>query len=104
MAATSCIQRTSVRPTSAAFYSLSITGRVGEVPRPSWAGIATAVFLGLCAGPLRAQCPDGTPLPCGPRRPALQRGQVLGFDSEDTAEAYISSRLSTAWVLGTLLS
>jgi len=36
------------------------------------------VLLAAPAG-ASAQCPDGTPPPCGPAQPRLTRIQVLGF-------------------------
>ncbi len=49
----------------ACIYSPSLTDCAGDVPRPS--RLLTTVAFSICAlaGPLSAQCPDGTPLPCG---------------------------------------
>ena len=57
--------------------------------------VGLAVWLALCgaAGPLCAQCPDGTPLPCGRGgAPAGRSVAVLDFlnESRDTADAYLS--------------
>lgn len=41
-----------------------------------------------------AQCPDGTPPPCGPARVARPRVQVLNFTAADSADTYLASGLS----------
>ena len=68
--------------------------------RVAWArGLAFAVPL--CVGaavPAAAQCPDGTPLPCGPRAapPPPNSVAVLYLDnlSRDTADAYLADGLT----------
>ena len=62
----------------------------------------TVGLLGLLAGPLRAQCPDGTPPPCRGAAPRAQASPpstsvaVLTFDnlSRDTADAYLVEGLA----------
>ena len=61
--------------------------------------LAAAAAL-VVARATAAQCPDGTPAPCGP---ALPRIQVLDFRSEDSADAYIASGI-TADVEAALLA
>jgi broad specificity phosphatase PhoE len=46
---------------------------------PSRADAAALVLLIATAAPLRAQCPDGSPPPCGPVAPRMPRSQVLPF-------------------------
>jgi TolB-like protein len=65
--------------------------------------MATVFVLGLCAGALHAQCPDGTPPPCA-SRPARTGAPaaspisvaVLSFEnrSRDTADAFLAEGLS----------
>jgi TolB-like protein len=58
-------------------------------------GLAAALVLafGLAPGALLGQCPDGTPLPCGPARPASGSVAVLDFlnESRDTTDAYLAA-------------
>jgi TolB-like protein/Tfp pilus assembly protein PilF len=71
--------------------------------------LAAAVLTCLTA-PLRAQCPDGTPPPCGPRprlavapAPGANSLAVLYFEnrSRDTADAYLADGITDA--IGTRL-
>jgi len=57
--------------------------------------VRLALVLGLVSGALRAQCPDGTPPPCGPR-PAPRSVAVLDFlnESRDTLDAYLADGFS----------
>ncbi|HXY68880.1 MAG TPA: hypothetical protein VEH62_05490, partial [Gemmatimonadales bacterium] len=56
------------------------------------------LLLAALASPLAAQCPDGTPAPCGApaRAPAANSIAVLYFDnlSRDTADAYLAEGLT----------
>src|SRR5262245_14972273 len=58
---------------------------------------AVAIVL-AAASPLRAQCPDGTPPPCAPRRPppAPTSVAVLTFDnrSHDSADVFLAEGLA----------
>jgi tetratricopeptide (TPR) repeat protein len=56
---------------------------------------AVACLLVLASSPLRSQCPDGTPLPCGPVVPQLKRIQVLAFETgSDTTMSHVASALT----------
>ena len=62
-------------------------------------GMAATVVFGLLAGTLRAQCPDGTPLPCGQARertPPPNSVAVLYLDnlSRDSADAFLADGLT----------
>ena len=59
-----------------------------------WLFVPAVAAALLLARPLAAQCPDGTPLPCGAASPALPRVQVLALQPEDTAYAYLASALT----------
>ncbi len=52
--------------------------------------------VALSAAPLRAQCPDGSPPPCGPAAPRTPRIQVFPFEAApgDTSSAYIAQTLT----------
>ncbi|MFI5280437.1 MAG: hypothetical protein ACHQU1_08075, partial [Gemmatimonadales bacterium] len=63
--------------------------------------LAGSVLAAMAAGPLAAQCPDGTPPPCGRQMarasgPAATSVAVLYFDnvSRDTGDAYIADGLT----------
>jgi tetratricopeptide (TPR) repeat protein len=65
------------------------------VPTSGFRTFATALATALLlASPAAAQCPDGTPFPCGPPRPALIRIQVLAFQPADSGDAYVASALT----------
>jgi TolB-like protein len=55
--------------------------------------VRLALVLALAPGALRGQCPDGTPQPCGPARPAAGSVAVLDFlnESRDTTDAYLAA-------------
>lgn len=59
---------------------------------------SVCIALGVVASArlAAAQCPDGTPPPCGPRRAAPSSVAVLYFDnlSRDSSDAYISDGLT----------
>jgi len=61
------------------------------VPLPKTGCLFAAAAAVLVARAAAAQCPDGSPLPCGP---ALPRIQVLDFRAEDSANAYIASGIT----------
>lgn len=78
--------------------------RLASLQRQSF-GRAAALAAGLwcflaLARPLLAQCPDGTPPPCGPRGagPPPNSVAVLYFEnqSRDTADAYLAQGLTKA--------
>ena len=60
--------------------------------------VALAVTTLVVTGPLRAQCPDGTPPPCGPRQtpPSPHSIAVLPFAnrSPDSADVYLAAALA----------
>jgi TolB-like protein len=60
--------------------------------------LLVATGVGALAIPLAAQCPDGTPPPCGPRSaaPPANSVAVLYFDnlSRDSADAYLADGLT----------
>jgi len=60
----------------------------------AWLAFASAVAV--AAPPALAQCPDGSPPPCGPRRIARIPIAVLYFDnlSRDTADLYLAESLT----------
>jgi TolB-like protein len=66
--------------------------------RPAGRGLAAATLLAVCAAAARAQCPDGTPPPCGGRaaRTTLPTLAVLPFQSVggDSANVYFAEGLS----------
>ncbi len=68
-------------------------------------GLAVVLFA-ACASPLVAQCPDGTPPPCGGRparvaAPPSNSVAVLYFDnlSRDTSDAYLADGLTDEIIL-----
>jgi tetratricopeptide (TPR) repeat protein len=74
-------------------------GRTDAGTRRRAGGWKRALFLCVCAFvpavPAVAQCPDGTPPPCGPVLPRLRRIQVLAFETGgDTTVAHVASALT----------
>ena len=69
-------------------------GRTGTAARALWLCICASV----AAVPVAAQCPDGTPLPCGPQPPAPPPNSVavlyLENLSHDTSDAYLADGLT----------
>ncbi|HTT67586.1 MAG TPA: tetratricopeptide repeat protein [Gemmatimonadales bacterium] len=61
---------------------------------PNIGFLLAAVAALVVARAAAAQCPDGTPAPCGPGRAALPRIQVLDLQPEDSAYAYIASGIA----------
>ena len=61
------------------------------MPLPKTRLLLAAAVTVVVARAATGQCPDGSPLPCGP---ALQRIQVLDFQAEDSASAYLASGIS----------
>ena len=69
------------------------------VSRVRATSLLALLLLPLCPGGLAAQCPDGSPPPCGQavvHRPASNSVAVLYFDnlSPDTADAYLADGLT----------
>ncbi len=62
--------------------------------------LSSVLLAAICAAPLRAQCPDGTPPPCRGARaaaaPATNSIAVLYFDSRgtDSADTYLAEGLT----------
>jgi TolB-like protein len=55
---------------------------------------ALALVLACTASPLRAQCPDGTPPPCGPRVAPALVVRPFASRSVDSGDAYLASTLT----------
>jgi tetratricopeptide (TPR) repeat protein/TolB-like protein len=74
--------------------------RPGVTPRqgfsPSERTAVVLVLVVALVAPARAQCPDGSPPPCGPAVPRMPRVQVLPFATlaGDTASAYLAQALT----------
>src|SRR5512142_416236 len=67
-----------------------------SLPSTRRRAVLSFAVLALSAMPLRAQCPDGTPPPCGPAAPAARSVAVLTFDNvtRDTTAEYLAEGLA----------
>src|SRR4051812_3202509 len=62
---------------------------------PPTFGLILAASLSFAyADPLPAQCPNGSPPPCGPVRIVTPRVQVLNFTASDTADEYLAAGIA----------